>query len=181
MTDSPHDRSKSIEQLSGYYWLAPDFESNVVLKSHAMRRKPLAELSLEDIRMGVMQQVGVSYLVPLALEVVEKDPYAESLNFPAEIAEVLFNIPFEYWCAHKKLQDRLQRVFERIEETKDTQDDYWLEHILPDIRKAHARFRGELPSKDWLRPLEIEREREGWGKAFCSPAFADEQKKSSYT
>ncbi len=173
MTNSRHDRSKSIEELSGYYWFAPDFHSNVVLKSHALRRKPLAELSLEDIRMGVMQQVGVSYLVPVALEAVEKDPFVESLNFEAEIALTLLNIPFEYWQAHPELRTRMQRVYERIEETKDTQDDYWLKHILPEIRKAHAMFRGELPSKEWLRPLEIERERDGWGSASSSPSSSN--------
>ena len=162
MTETSHNRRQSIEDLSGYYWLAPETDSNVVLKSHGMRRKPLAELSLEDIRMGVIQQVGVSYLVPVALEVVERDPYAESLNFGAEITIALLDIPVEFWLTHEKLRDRLQRVYERIEETKDSQDEFWIEDILPLVRESHARFRGELPSREWLRPLEIERERESW-------------------
>ncbi len=167
MNETGIDRSKSIEELSGYYWFAPEFESNVVLKSHAMRRKPLAELTRDDIRMGVMQQIGVSYLVPVALEVVERDPYAESQAFPAEITVALLNVPTEFWIAHEDLRNRLQRVYERVEATKDDQHEAWIEIILPVVREAYARFRGELPSEEWLRPLEIERERELWSDTSC--------------
>ena len=168
------DRSKSIEELTGYYWCAPEFESNVVLKSHAMRRKPLAELTLDDIRTGVMQQIVVSYLVPLALEVVEKDPYAESQAFPAEVTVALLNIPIEFWIAHKDLRNRLQCVYERVEATKDDQDEAWIEVILPVVREAYARFRGELPSEEWLRPLETEREKESWPDASSAARLPDQ-------
>ncbi len=161
MNGHPVDRTKSIEELSGYCWLESDFGSHVVMTSHAMRRKPLDELSLEDIRMGTMQHIGPTYLIPVAIEAVENDPMAESFNFPAEITLQLL-LPHEYWVWHPTLGDRLQRVYERVEEAADTQNDYWRTSILETIRKAHASFRGDLPSGEWLRPLEIEREREIW-------------------
>ena len=162
MKEYPYDRTKSIEELSGYYCFAPDFESNVVLRSHALRRKPLADLEPEDVRMGLIQQVGVSYLVPIAIDMVEQDPYVDVKNFPGEVTVALLAIPFEYWRSNEENRIRMQRVYERVEETKDTQDEFFLEDTLPLIREAHARFRGDLPSREWLRPLEIERERELW-------------------
>ena len=162
MTGESFDQSKSIEELSEYCWFAPEYESNIVVTSHALRRKKLADLSLEDIRMGLFQQVGVTYLVPMALEIVEQDPFAESFNFPAEIVLALLLIPHDYWQAHLDVGDRLHDVFKRVEQGEHTQGDYWLSDILPRIEEAHARFRGERPSKEWLRPLEVERERELW-------------------
>ena len=162
MTGDNFDQNRSIEELSEYCWLAPEFESNVIMKSHALRRKKLADLTFEDIRMGLSQHVGVTYLVPIALKVVEDDPFAESLNFPAEITLNLLRIPHDYWLSHRSFADRLEQVYERVRQGRDTQDDYWRSDILPLIEDAYARFRGERPSEEWLRPLEVERERELW-------------------
>ena len=162
MTGDNFDRNKSIEELSGYCRFAPEFESNVIIKNHAMRRKKLADLTLEDIRMGASQHVGVTHLVPIALKVVEDDPFAESLNFPAEIILKLLLVPHDYWLSHPRFGYRLEQVYERVRQGRDTQDDYWRSDIFPLIEDAHAKFRGEHPSREWLRPLEAERERELW-------------------
>ena len=74
MTFTPIDESKSIEELKGFCWLDPDFGSAVVLKSYALRRKPLADLSCEDLRVSLIQQIGLDYTVPLAINLVENDP-----------------------------------------------------------------------------------------------------------
>lgn len=112
--------------------------------------------------MGLSQDVGVTYLVPIALKVVEDDPFAESLNFAAEITLKLLLVPYDYWLSHSSFGDRLEQVYERVRQGKDTQDDYRRIDIFQLIEDAHAKFRGERPSKEWLRPLEVERERELW-------------------
>jgi hypothetical protein len=162
VTEHPIDRTKSIQELTGDFWPDPGIESYVIRTSHAVRRKPLDSLSLEDIRMGVMQQVGLTYLVPIAIEAVEQDPFAESMHFEAEITLKLLQIPYEYWKRHPALRDRLERVYEHVEEGRFAMDESWHDSILPDIRKAHAQFRGDLPSNEWLARADIDRERELW-------------------
>ena len=55
-TNPAIDKSKSIEQLENSYWLPPVFDSNVILRAHAVRRKPLADFSLADFSVALIQQ-----------------------------------------------------------------------------------------------------------------------------
>ena len=116
------DKGKSIEELEGYCWLAPDFRSTVVLKTYALRRKPLAELTLDNFRTS---------------------PFADGLYYPGVIVLALLEIPRDFWVSHDELRKRLERVYDRMSQLGDSQDDFWRANILLDLKEAYARFRGD--------------------------------------
>jgi CDI immunity proteins len=62
------DRKKSLEELEGAVSGEPDYDSYLVSTIHRLRRKPLNEFSVEDLRIMIGQQIGLRYLVPLAIK-----------------------------------------------------------------------------------------------------------------
>ncbi len=52
---------------------------------HALRRRPIGKLTVEDMRLLIGQNVGLSYLLPLALEVLRDDPMAEGDMYEGDL------------------------------------------------------------------------------------------------
>lgn len=75
-------RDSTLEELEENVWPEPAWDSQAVRGCHALRRKRLSELTVEDVRLGVAQQMGLPGLVPLALEILKASPLAEGAYFP---------------------------------------------------------------------------------------------------
>ncbi|MGJ3561833.1 contact-dependent growth inhibition system immunity protein [Streptomyces sp. INA 01156] len=62
--------------------------------AHALRRKPIGELTVEDMRLLIRQNVSLAHLLPLALEVLRLDPMAEGHMYEGDLpAAVLTRSP----------------------------------------------------------------------------------------
>jgi len=65
---SETDRRKTLTELDRQEWGPPTFHSHLVETVHALRHKPLEQFSIEDLRITIGQNIGLRYLVPLAVE-----------------------------------------------------------------------------------------------------------------
>src|ERR1700722_18461483 len=61
------ERDRTLEQLEVEKWGRPPFPSNVVTTCHAMRCKPLRDLTDEELRLAIGQKMGLRFLMPLAV------------------------------------------------------------------------------------------------------------------
>ena len=61
------DRSRSLQQLDGQDRGEPTFRSHLVRECRRLRRVPLRDFTAEDLRSAIGQNVGLEYLVLLAL------------------------------------------------------------------------------------------------------------------
>jgi hypothetical protein len=66
------DRNKTLQELENISELA----FNVSVPSDALRQKPLSDFTAEDLRNLISQQSSLSFLIPLALERLEVNPFA---------------------------------------------------------------------------------------------------------
>ena len=64
----------SIESLEGRVWTEPEFNSPLVLTAHALRKKPLDELTPNELRVAFNEDVGADFLKARVLEVLEEEP-----------------------------------------------------------------------------------------------------------
>lgn len=62
---------QTLDELEGVAWGPPMYDSNLVTNVHRLRRVPLQQYRLEDLRLMIGQEVGVDYLVPRALDHLE--------------------------------------------------------------------------------------------------------------
>jgi len=75
----------SIEQLERDYWPVSGAASHLVERCHALRKIPICELNVEDIRILVGQGIGLPFLVPIALRGLLKNPYLEGDFFAGDL------------------------------------------------------------------------------------------------
>lgn len=119
--------NKSIEQLENDFWgNAPTESSNLVLKIHSLRRKKLSELEPEDIRVLISQNVSLEILIPLALKVLETNPFIECDYYEGDLLKSVLTSKGNYWTKHPDKRREIFELFERNKEALinlDTTDD----------------------------------------------------------
>ena len=99
--------AKTIEQLEGDFWGKPEFTSHVVLTSHALRKKPIDEFGVEDLRFMIGQNIGTHYLISRALGMLEQTPLVTDYHYPGEVLHSVPKLSATYWQAHP---DHLKRA-----------------------------------------------------------------------
>ncbi|WP_285482780.1 contact-dependent growth inhibition system immunity protein [Amycolatopsis sp. NBRC 101858] len=98
----------SLDQLEGRPWGAPPTDATRLIETaHHLRRKPIGDLDVEDLRLLLLQRVGIELLVPLTLSRLEREPLAEGDYYPGDLLVALLKIPPEHWRRHP---DRLRRA-----------------------------------------------------------------------
>ncbi len=81
----PITNDKSLEELENDIWDKPGCKSYVVTTCFAARKKPLQELSNEEIRLLIGQKLGLKYLLPLAVDILKTDPLIEVTFYPGDL------------------------------------------------------------------------------------------------
>src|SRR5262245_5178085 len=74
--DLPSFREKTLTELEGEDWGPPTYDSHLVTTVHRLRHVPLKRFCIEDLRIVIGQKIGLPWLVPLALNHLEKHPFA---------------------------------------------------------------------------------------------------------
>jgi hypothetical protein len=107
------DPSMSLDQLEGRSWgAAPADATRLIRAAHDLRRKPIGDLGVEDLRLLLLQRVSIELLVPLALSRLEPEPLAEGDFYPGDLLVAVLKIPSAYWQAHP---DELHRAVQLVE------------------------------------------------------------------
>jgi hypothetical protein len=100
----------TLEQLEGSDWGGPRFESYLVQTIHALRRKPISEFTVEDLRVMIGQQIGLQHLVPIALDQLQRDPFVSSDFYKGDLLGVVAEIGTAYWLAHPIDARRMETI-----------------------------------------------------------------------
>ena len=75
----------TIESLEGKVWPEPDFQSSFVVTAHALRKKPLDQLTPNDLRVAFKEDVGADFLKDLILSVLQVEPAIDSAFFEGDL------------------------------------------------------------------------------------------------
>ncbi len=113
----------SLTELEQDDWGPAKFDSSLVQSIHRLRNKPLGELSPGDIRMLIGQRVGLRFLVPLAMGVIESDPFIDSSFFPGDLLLYLLNLS-DYWSVNHDVRDRMTKIAMLATERIHGEDDF---------------------------------------------------------
>ena len=83
------NRLLTLENLERDVWGPPTFTSHLVTTCHKLRKKPLQDFTVEDLRMMIGQDIGSKYLLPIALEKLQENPLAEGDFYEGDL---LYNV-----------------------------------------------------------------------------------------
>lgn len=128
-------RSKTLEELEQSVWPHDDFASHVVQESQRLRKVPVGELTVEDLRLLIGQQIGLKFLVPLALERLADNPLVSGDYYEGDLMSAVLKVPDAFWEAHPALNNDVVEIGIRLASIRDTLD----QELLPAL--AHFQFR----------------------------------------
>lgn len=93
---------RTIEQLEKENWGDPGSAgSALVERCLSLRRKPVNQFSVEDLRLMISQDIGTKFLVPYALDLLEFQPLAEGDCYPGDLLVCLLTLRSDYWPAYR--------------------------------------------------------------------------------
>ncbi|WP_405985534.1 contact-dependent growth inhibition system immunity protein [Streptomyces sp. NBC_00872] len=123
------ERDCSLEALERDPWPAPPTDaSRLVAMVHALRSRPIGELTVEDMRLLIGQDVGLALLLPLALEVLRDDPMTEGDMYEGDLLSAVLTRSPAVWKERPELGQKLGVI---VSELSD---------LPPSLNQEVARF-----------------------------------------
>jgi hypothetical protein len=107
---------KTLDELEPPAWGEPDYDSDLVQTCHRLRRKKLSEYDESDLRVMIGQGIGLRYLVPLSLDILEDNPLIEADYYPGDLLASLLQINPGFWSNAPDLRTRVESIVMGLEE-----------------------------------------------------------------
>jgi len=112
--------SRSLEEIEGKRWGSPGPDATpLAAEALRLRTVPVASLTAEDLRLLIGQQVGLSVLVPLAVQQLQRDPLAEGDYYPGDLLASLLRLPASFWAANPALAGRVRLLVAGLGDVPD--------------------------------------------------------------
>jgi hypothetical protein len=105
-------REKTLDELEGVVWGPPNHDSYLVLTCHRLRTKPIGQFDVEDLRIMIGQDIGLPYLLPLALDHLEENPWAEGHMYPGDLLKASAGAEFD-WATREGIRERFRDILHR--------------------------------------------------------------------
>jgi hypothetical protein len=101
----------SLEQIEDDAWGdPPPGATRLVRTAHELRRKPIATLTPNDLRLLIGQQIGVDVLLPRALALLAGDPLVDGDFYPGDLLVAVMRLPSKYWAGHPGQATALRKI-----------------------------------------------------------------------
>ncbi len=95
-------QQKTLEILENKNWGEPDTApTGLVKKCLQLRRKTLDSFTIEDLRFMIGQQIGLPYLIPLAIEHLRVNIFAEGDMYEGDLLKQVLDIDTSFWNSNK--------------------------------------------------------------------------------
>lgn len=121
------DRNLTLDELENDFWLEPEYDSNLVIKCHSLRKIPLNQLTIENLRMLIGQEIGLVYLVPISMEYLEENTWCQGDYYNGDLLQSVLKINIDFWKSHSELFARLSEIMIGME----TMNNLYLNTLSP--------------------------------------------------
>jgi len=119
----PFELSRTLDELDPPPWGEPTYESSLVTTCHRLRKKPIGQFSVEDFRILIGQDIGAQWLVPLALDILERDPLVSGDFYPGDLLASILRIDSTWWRREPEWTERVRRILAGLRQAPREVDD----------------------------------------------------------
>ena len=105
--------SKPLEVLENDYWGEPEFKSYLRTTCFKLRKKLLKDFDTEDLRIMIGQSISLKYLVPLAIEVLNKNILASGDFYEGDLLISILRSDKDYWKSEVENWKTIRDLFNR--------------------------------------------------------------------
>lgn len=95
-------KSKTLENLEKDVWMEQGYTSRLMATCHRLRKKLLKDFAVEDLRVMIGQNIGLNYLIPLAIEELRKDILVEGNLYKGDLLMNILKSEIDYWKIEKE-------------------------------------------------------------------------------
>jgi hypothetical protein len=105
-------RQKSLESLEKKTWpaLGADEGSYLIKTCNSLRKKQLQDFTTEDLRIMIGQEIGVYFLIPLAIETLTDNLFAEGDMYEGDLLKNVLDLDTKFWDDHKNYWQQLNEI-----------------------------------------------------------------------
>ena len=111
--------TKTLDELDPPAWDPPLASTGLVKTCHELRGKAIGEFGTEDLRVMIGQGIGLPFLIPLALDVLEGDPLAEGDYYPGDLLRSVLSVSSEFWVGKSEWHRRVGAILAHVNEPPD--------------------------------------------------------------
>lgn len=105
------NRRQSLEQLEKKFRTDGDFPTPLVEKVYQYRKIPVGDLSTEQLRLLIGQDEGLIYLIPLAIEKLKTNIFAEGDLYEGDLLSAVLSSDRSFWSNHSHLHQEMETLF----------------------------------------------------------------------
>lgn len=119
--------NKSISELEKWKWnedIPSEADSFVIRNFYRLHNMPIKNYLLGDIRFMIGQNTGLEFLVPIAIEKLQKNIFLEADLYPGDLfcSLLLINEEPIYWKTHEKEKQELINLYNEQNKSFGTLD-----------------------------------------------------------
>ena len=91
------ERSQTLDELDPPAWGKPTYSSHLVKECHRLRKIALHEMTTADIRLLIGQEIGVQWLLPMAIDALEQNVFVETEYYPGDLFVQVLRLSQDTW------------------------------------------------------------------------------------
>lgn len=110
----------SIDKIEGKLETDRALKSGVVERSRLARSKKLCDLDPEDLRTLITQKFGLEYVLPITLDLLEREPLVSSGLFRGDLLLSVLNLGPDFFSEHSEWIEKLMEIKFELEEVQQT-------------------------------------------------------------
>lgn len=110
-------RQKSLESLENKTWqtLSTEEDSYLIRTCSSLRKTQLKDFTTEDLRIMIGQEIGLYYLMPLAIETLTENLFAEGDYYEGDLLKCVLDVDTKFWDDNK---DYWQQINDLIKDRR---------------------------------------------------------------
>lgn len=128
---------KTLENLEKDIWSDNVYDGRLVKRIHALRKIPLNEFEIEDLRVMIRQGFSLDYMVPIALEVLKNNLFAEGDLYEGDLFESVLAVSNDFWESNN---DYLLQANALIAKSAESGPFYPIAELRAEIAKWKDRY-----------------------------------------
>lgn len=103
--------NSTLEQLDKNVWTESDFVSHLVMTCHQLRKKPLKNFTVEDLRIMIGQNINLEILIPLAIKQLQRNILAEGNLYEGDLLKSVLDSDTTFWTDNRELWSTVKKLY----------------------------------------------------------------------
>jgi len=114
MNERKNWSNKTLDALEGVKTKILQDDSYLLMTCTRLRvTKPLSEFEIEDLRILIGQSIGLKFLIPLAIEELEKNILAEGHFYEGDLLKFVLMSDVKYWKQEKENWNKIVNLYQK--------------------------------------------------------------------